>query len=497
MSESRGSIFRSPFLSSSYPPPLPSAHLRRSASTIPPVSSAPHHPTHALFSWSRITHDQAATVTLQKMMNHGNQLPLEVILLVLDRFKESEQFSATRRRETGRSAALVCRSLREVGTSMVWSDVKQSLGKQERELKTILENERIAAKVRHLSLVAESTFHRTNFVESDFAQLLPRLCNLQHLELVNLPAGVLDQFFTSSPSSLPCDEFCLGLYCPNGHRIPPDQLRNPFGPTLRSLTIKQKTAEWSRPQELLSLLSRIPTLRQVNLELNLCLVDPSRGRTQGQEMEDVQAISNLEVDPIPIDSLTVILTGGSSRLNTAVLAVLLNKVVIKDKLHSLRIKHLAGAPEENWIPIFPSLSTFLLELPSVSFSNHLPVLARNIPQSHQLRSLFLRVLNYASQLGRTTTAPPRVLKRFLDSLPPHLEEIDLAITFPGGPHGEPLNSFLQDRRQMALQQISFTERTQEAQREFRGVSWVRKQQDDDGSISWQVSREGSIEYTYI
>ena len=424
------------------------------------------------------------------MTKHGNPLPLEVILLVLDRFQDSEEFSATARRETGRNIALVCRSLREVGTSMLWSDVKQSLGNQEEELKTLLQNERIAAKVRRLSLVAQNTRHRTSLVESDFANLLPRLCNLQHLELVNVPAGIHDQFFASSPDSLLCnDDFCFGLYCPNGHTIlSTKQLRNPFGSTLRSLTIKQSTPRWSRPRELLALLSRIETLREVKVELKLPVVDPLQGRTREQETEDVQAISNLELGAIPLDSITIILTGGSSRLNTAILKAFLNRLVIRNKVLSLRVKHPAGASEETWIPIFPSLVTFFLELPSVSFSNHLPVLARNIPQSPQLRSLFLRVLNLdANQSNRTTTAPPKVLKRFLDSLPLHLEVIDFAITFPGGPHGEPLHSFLQDRRRMALQQISVTERTQEDWGEFRGVSWVRKQEGKDGSFVWQVS----------
>jgi hypothetical protein len=406
-------------------------------------------------------------------------LPLEVILVVLDRFKDSEEFTNKTKRQVGRSITLVCRALREVGSSMVWSDVKQELGTNENELISLFERERIAPFVKTL-VINSSHRKETKLAWEEFRRLLPRLDNLQHAEFKNLPATIFDLFFSTSLASISCG---FGIYCETGHPIPLEQIRNPFGQNLRSFKLQQASPHWTRPKELLDLVNKIRTLRSLDLDIALPSVYNLSGRTLDQEEEDINAISSLDLVPLPLESLTLVLFRGSSRFNEAILDIVLHRLVEREKLTSLRIENGMNSVDESWLPIFPSLHTFYLKLPYASFHNHLPSISRALPQQTHLRILFLRVNGQ-----ETSTAPTKVLRGFLNSLPPLLETIELAITFLGGAHSEPLNSFLHDRRAMPLKEMSVAVRLEEDERmDSKRVSWIKKKQENNGQVRWAVS----------
>ncbi|GAA6019962.1 hypothetical protein JCM11491_006722 [Sporobolomyces phaffii] len=402
------------------------------------------------------------------VLSNSPSLPLEVLRLVLDSFKDSRDFAPFRKLELGRNVALTGRAVRDLGTSLVWSTIEQRVGVEEGQLRHLLKHERVASFVRVLVVSMNPSGTSATLSEEEYRRILPSLPSLRHLELVNLPRELFDCFLHPANPALPLATTlrCIKIY--QSDQIPPDN---------------------EHPPTMLALLTKIRTLKSVDLSFRI------PGDTEEQ---DLAAIRSVDLDPLRLDQLRIELRRGSPRRNSALLNAILDRFVVPEDLVSLRIRCVAGLSDETWVRPFPRLETFLVEFAFATFANHLPAFAASIPKQPRLRALYLRVVESPlsrHKTARTATAPKRILHRFLDSLPDSLERLELAITFPGGALEDPLHAFLEKRKSMPLEAVCVVVRTEgetEDEMEYRGVAWITKERlspedGGQGRVRWKVT----------
>ncbi|GAA5836358.1 hypothetical protein JCM3766R1_003498 [Sporobolomyces carnicolor] len=421
------------------------------------------------------------------MTSGDPKLPIELVLEVVRFVQDDAGMSNTRKRQIGRSVALTCRALRPIGTSIVWHEVRQKLGRDEKLLQRLLRDEagHLAHVVQTLSIDGWKAEPRTKLTDRDVDAIV-RFDNLRHVELHLVPPAMLRRFF--SVSNDPSRSSPI-------HPIPRHGIRNPFGSSLRSMSIAQPSDEVGN---LLVLVSNIGTLR----DLKIVLVESARhgnGRWYRDD-EEIAETSRVALSPIPLETLEVDLRSGT-RLSTVILEKLLDELVVPDKLSSLSIRSSAGTTNETWLKDFPALESFSLTLPKISFRNHLPAMAEWCPKHSRLRSLVIDKMDPAGprSLTPTVTSTHAVLAKFLGTLARSLERLELSIAFPDGAHEEPINSFLHDRRHLPLSEMRVVVRrpSRGAGSEYRGLVWMRKREKPGTGHVWEISEEGSAQFTYV
>jgi len=382
-------------------------------------------------------------------------LPFELVLWIVDFLQiDDEGFSKTQRRATGRSLALTCRALRNVGTALLWKEVKQCLGKEEDLLCHLIENDHVAQHVRYLQIETYRYLNTTGFER--YRTLLNGCKRLERLELGGIDPSLFDAFLSTYE--------------------PPD--------TLRHLLVRSLGGWLDLGEPLSILLNRFRTLETLNVGLVGAATFEllQANRTIDGELA---SLAELEVRRLPLKELKLQIAGGNPQITSAILHLFTHKVVTPDLLTFLEVDLHVDLPEETWYRSFPNLSTLRLHLPYITFHNHLPLITASFPSLPLLEHLYLGISDHTPERSSNATAPARVLRHFLNTLPPLLKRTTLAITFPGGAQRDPLNSFLHDRRSMRLEEMIVAARFEEE--EYRGLIWIKKRKEAKGDIRWAIN----------
>ena len=360
-------------------------------------------------------------------------LPLELLLDAAQilHFDEDQNFTKEERRKTGRSLALSCRALNVVGTAIGWREVSQVLGRDEFKLERLLRNDYIASSVRTLFLEVD----RTKSIVGDYRNilnLLNRLTNLRQLVLGRTDLVLMQHLFRR------------------------------FVPTRINLRyVEVQLVGFTSLVKPLRALCLISTLGSVKLTLHGASIEElwSKGRLAQDEMD---SLATSPLASLGLRQLRVNIAAGNSEINGAFLRLLLRRFVSSDRLECLEIELDVHITNVAWFDHFRNLKQLRIAFPptpatptpaTVTYQHHLSAISASLPHLQQLRWLFIGISKEEERQSKTLNLSPQRLQNLLNNIPPLVERVEFDIDFAGGAQSEPLLSFLDARRTMAMQRM--------------------------------------------